>query len=101
LAILWSPEAEEDLFEIWTYVAREASDAIADSQLRTIHKACGTIEAWPGAGRTRQELSPGIRSFAVSPHVIFYEVAAEQIAIVRILHGRRDADVIFAEAFPS
>jgi len=35
-----SPEADEDLIEIWGYLAREASERVADRQLREIDAAC-------------------------------------------------------------
>ena len=33
---IWSPEAEQDLIDIWGYWANHASDAVADKQLREI-----------------------------------------------------------------
>jgi len=33
----------------------------------------------------------------VSPYVIFYRVGESSIDIVRVLHGRRDLDAIFAD----
>jgi toxin ParE1/3/4 len=46
-------------------------------------------------GRVRDELLPGLRSFAMPPYVIFYEVIDDGVAIVRVLHGARDADSQF------
>jgi toxin ParE1/3/4 len=40
---------------------------------------------------------PGLRSIAVSPHVVFYRVTAGVAEVVRVLDGRRDLDEIFAE----
>jgi toxin ParE1/3/4 len=46
-------------------------------------------------GRPRDELTPGLRSVLVHPHVIFYRVADERVEIVRVLHQRRDLEAIF------
>jgi toxin ParE1/3/4 len=39
----------------------------------------------------------GLRSVAVEPHVIFYRVTRSAVEIVRVLHGRRDVEAVFAE----
>ena len=96
LAVLWSPEAEEDLIVIWSYLADQASPQTADTQLNAIEDACTKLERWPYSGRQRDSLLPGLRSVLASPYVIFYRVRAEAIEIVRVLHGRRDLDAIFA-----
>jgi toxin ParE1/3/4 len=96
--LIWSPEARADLEEIRTYYAEVAGRQTADNIARKIADACGVIADYPLAGRARDELRPGIRSFAVRPHVIFYRVVADTPEIVRVLDGRRDIDAIFTEA---
>jgi plasmid stabilization system protein ParE len=32
-AVVWSPEAEQDLLDIWSYLAQAASFTVADDQL--------------------------------------------------------------------
>jgi toxin ParE1/3/4 len=93
----WSSEARVDLEEIWTYYAQVAGRQTADNIARKIADACNVISDHPLAGRARDELRPGIRSFAVRPHVIFYRLMADVPEIVRLLDGRRDIDAIFAE----
>jgi toxin ParE1/3/4 len=97
LPIVRSPEADEDLIEIWAYLAHEASDRVADNQLRDIEKACSTLKTWPYCGRKRDELLPSLRSIPVHPFVVFYRVGEDAVEIVRVLHGRRDIDSIFAK----
>jgi toxin ParE1/3/4 len=96
-SILWSPEAEEDLIDIWGYLAREATEEIADRQLNAIENACSTLEAWPLCGRPRDSLLPGMRSVPVHPYVIFYRARNETVEIVRVVDGRRDIDALFAQ----
>lgn len=92
-----SPEADEDLLEIWGYLAQEASARVADRQLREIDEACAMLKAWPYSGRKRDELIAGMRSVPVHPYILFYRIEAEAIEIIRILHGRRDIVSIFAD----
>jgi|ERR1700688_612319 len=94
---LWSPEAEQDLIEIWGYWANSASIDVADNQLRDIDRACERIEDWPLSGRARDELLSGLRSLPVQPNVIFYRVRGGGVEIVRVIDGRRDIDRVFAD----
>jgi toxin ParE1/3/4 len=52
------------------------------------------IEDHPFAGRARNEVRPGLRSFAATPHVIFYRVVNNPPEIVRVLDGRQDIEEI-------
>jgi toxin ParE1/3/4 len=90
-----SAEAISDLDEIWLHIAADnpdAADRVIDALYKTIRD---TLAMFPDAGRTRDELAPGLRSFPVGGHVIFYMPGAEAISIVRILHGARDLDDVF------
>jgi toxin ParE1/3/4 len=49
----------------------------------------------PLMGRSRDELAPGLRSFAFGRYVVFYEPLADGIDVVRVLHGARDIDANF------
>ena len=92
-----SPEADEDLIEIWGYLAHEASERVANRQLREIDAACARLKAWPYSGRSRDELLAGMRSVPIPPYAMFYRIQNDVVEIVRVLHGRRDIASIFAD----
>jgi toxin ParE1/3/4 len=94
--IIWSPEAHADLSEIWDYYVKIAGRHTADKIVREIGEACRLLEDHPFAGWARNEVRPGLRSMAATPHVIFYRVTNDVAEIVRVLDGRRDLDEIFA-----
>jgi len=94
--IIWSPTARIDLSQIWDYYAKLAGRNRADKIVREIERASRLIEDHPFGGRPRDEVRPGLRSISVAPYVIFYRVRNDVPEIVRILHGRRDLDEIFA-----
>jgi toxin ParE1/3/4 len=96
--IVWSADALTDLAEIWTYYAEAAGQWTADKIARDINEKCRFIEAYPFGGRARDEVRRGLRSIAETPYVVFYRVAEESTEIVRVLHGRRDIDEIFADS---
>ena len=95
--IAWSPEAEADLADIWNYYLEAAGHEVADAIVRAIGDACRMLEDHPLAGRTRDEISPELRSVLANPHVIFYRVTGDVAQIVRILDGRRDIEEIFSD----
>ena len=95
--VVWSPQAESDLLEIWEYLAREVSTEVADRRVRQIADACDQLQRFPFRGRPRDDLGPGLRSILSQPHLVFYRVARDHIEIVRILHGRRDIESVFGE----
>jgi toxin ParE1/3/4 len=96
VSAIWSPEAIADVDTIWSYYERVAGRNTAEKITREIDALVATIEAYPSAGRSRDELRPGMRSLAAKPHVLFYRVVNEIPQIVRILDGRQDIDEIFA-----
>jgi toxin ParE1/3/4 len=95
--VLWSAEALEDIDHLWDYYADVAGRANADRLLRQIAKIVITIEEFPSAGRSRDEIRAGLRSLAAGLHIIFYRLKQGRPEIVRVLDGRRDLDEIFSE----
>jgi toxin ParE1/3/4 len=93
---IWSPEAVLDLDETWTYYERVAGRNTAEKVVRDIGKVIAMIEEHPFAGRPRNELRSGFRSFAATPHVVFYRVINDVPEIIRILDSRRDIEEIFS-----
>jgi len=93
---VWSPEARADLDEIWSYYERVAGRRTAEKMARDIGAVVATIEAHPFSGRTRNELRPGFRSLAASPHIVFYRVVDDVPEIIRVLDGRQDLEEIFS-----
>jgi len=55
------------------------------------------LGGWPEAGRRREDIAPGVRSFPVKSYVIFYRQGAGQIQVLRVLHGRRDVPRLFRD----
>jgi toxin ParE1/3/4 len=81
--------AEQDLQEIWSYVAEDASPATADRLIDAIVRRFELVAEQPGMGRIRPEFGEGVRSFVVESNVIYYRHDGETL-IARVLHGRRD-----------
>ena len=88
--------AEQDLDEIWSYVAEHASPTIADRLIEAIIDRFELLTEQPRMGRLRLEFGAGVRSFTVENHVIYYRHDGD-VLIARVLHGRRDQAAAWSE----
>ena len=89
-----SEQAELDLIEIWTYLARDSLTA-ADNLIDQIETVCQLLTKSPLLGRARRELAPGLRSFSVGDYLVFYRPTKSGIVIARVLSGYRNLDKLF------
>ncbi len=90
-------KAEQDLDEIWLYIAKD-NIAAADKFLDEIGDGVQRLARVPLMGRARPELAPELRSFPVARYVIFYKPSPAAIEIVRVLHSARDTARLDFEA---
>jgi toxin ParE1/3/4 len=90
-----SPEADEDLAEIWLYIALDNVDA-ADRVLDSIQQKAKALLKHPELGRKREDLAPSLRSLVVGNYQLFYQISGKDIEIVRVLHGSRGIERIFS-----
>ena len=82
--------AEADLDEIWLYVAADGGVDIANRLIDDITDRIVLLGTQPNAGRLRDELAVGLRSFPVHRHIIYYRPERGHIVVARVLHGSRD-----------
>ncbi len=83
-------QAKADLKQIWKEIARGRDPATADRFAAAILDGCRKHAQFPETGQSREDLVAGLRSFPVSPYVVFFRRAEETIEVLRVLHGRRD-----------
>ena len=90
--------AEQDLAEIWSYIAEEASPTTADRLIDDIVHRFELLAEQPEMGRARPEFGRDVRSFAVENYVIYYRHEGDDVLVARILHGRRDQIAVWSES---
>ncbi len=90
-----SRAAIRDLEEIWAYIARDNQQA-ADRTLDGLFRKCAWLAETDGTGRRRDELLSGLLSLPVRRYVVFFVREQAELRIVRILHGARDLERVFA-----
>jgi plasmid stabilization system protein ParE len=89
----FTPQALNDLFEIWSYIAQDnptAADRVEDA----IHQACELLAASPLAGTVRKDLTSLPVRFWLVPqfpnYFIVYDPEAKPLEVIRILHRARN-----------
>ena len=64
---------------------------VADRFVDTLTKRFPMLEESPQAGRLRNDIESGVRSFPVGAYVIYYRPNPRTgIVIARVIHGSRD-----------
>lgn len=91
LPIVRTDRADEDLIEIWTYIAAYSPDA-ADRVVDAIERRWLQLENHPSSGRSRDDIAPGIRNLVAGQYLILYRISASSVEIIRVLHGKRKID---------
>lgn len=80
-------KVEEDLIEIWMYIAVDNPTA-ADKFLDQIDAKCVLLANNLGIG-LRSDIAPELRYFPVTSYLILYREINQGIEVVRVVHGAR------------
>jgi toxin ParE1/3/4 len=86
--------ARADLAEIWAFIAAD-SPAAAHRFIRRLTDRLEPLREFPGLGAPRDELAHGLRAVIYGNYAIYYRATNNEVIIVRVLHGARDARAIF------
>jgi toxin ParE1/3/4 len=92
--LIVSPQAEQDLVDIWIYIAQDNPDN-ADRFLDHLNEQALNLLVLPQQGKLRPELAQNLRSFPIAKYVLFYREQDSNIELVRVLHAARDLEALF------
>lgn len=96
--VVFSPEAQNDLFDLFDYITEQSSGERALAYLNRIEDVCLSLKTFPERGTRKDEVRPGLRIIGFERRVtIAFHVQSDRITILRILYGGRD----FSRAFPA
>ncbi|EMI21741.1 Plasmid stabilization system [Rhodopirellula maiorica SM1] len=84
-----APSAQQDLSDIYDYIARDKPIAAAN-WVEKIEEKCKLIAATPELGERRPEYGADIRSSVVGRYVIFFRPIENGIEVARVIAGDRD-----------
>jgi toxin ParE1/3/4 len=86
--IVRTARAEEDLIDIWTYVALD-DERPADHVLDALEKKTRLLANNPNIGRERPDIAAGLRSVVSGWYLILYRILGDEAEVVRYVHVRR------------
>jgi len=93
-----APRAKADLEEIAFYVFVESGSLeIANRLVDSITDRFVLLGTHPSAGRRRDDLRPGIRSFPVGSYLVLYRVEGNDVVVQRVVRGSRDLGTLLRE----
>lgn len=94
-------DAEEDLFDIYRYVAFNDSLERADKLIARLNRTCFSLQRLPLRGHIPPEMHDiGVSQFReirFKPYRIFYSMEARRVIIHCVLDGRRDMQTLLQE----
>jgi len=94
-------DAEDDLFDIYTYVALSDSPEQADRLFDDLKRACFSLRTLSLRGHIPPELQDiGVSQFReirFKPYRIFYSINRSTVTIHCVLDGRRDMQTLLQE----
>lgn len=83
-------EAQEDLDQIWLYLAEKASPATATRIEDEFFQTFALLTTQPGMGFQRPNLtSRPLRFWVMRDYLIVYAPEQDPLLIVAVIHGRR------------
>ena len=92
--VILKPEAGEDLFGIWAYIAPDNPD-VAQAFIDLINEKFSLLAENPLIGTESDELAPAIRAFPDERYIIFYRIINTGIEVIRVLHSARNINPNF------
>lgn len=92
MKLVVSDGAKADLKSISDYTMREWGARQRTRYLHLLRAAFKRLRRNPASGVARDDIARHYRSLPVESHVIYFRIFTNRVEIVRILHGRMDAE---------
>jgi toxin ParE1/3/4 len=99
-SLLLRPAAEADLFELYRPVReRSGHPETAIGYVRRVREWCEQLLTFPQAGRSRDDLRPGVRILAFERRVViaYMILPSGDIEIGRVFYGGRNYEALIRE----
>ena len=91
--VVLTPEAIEDILEIYAYILERDGEDRAEAILNRLEKTVCSLDRLPMRGKLPEDLVPfgnrKIREIQEAPWRIFYRPEGEEVFVLCVLDGRR------------
>ncbi|MBK9573912.1 MAG: type II toxin-antitoxin system RelE/ParE family toxin [Rhodoferax sp.] len=98
MASCFRPEAEEQLAQLYRYIAVAASPDIAARYTEAIISYCESLRVFPHRGIKRDDVRPGLRITHYRKRtVIAFEVDADKVSVIGVFYGGQDYETLLQD----
>jgi toxin ParE1/3/4 len=89
--VVFSPKAQDDLFELYDYIAEHGGRTIAISYIDRLEDFCLHFADFPERGTRRDDIRPGLRVIGFERRVaIAFHIEPSAVIIDRLFYGGCD-----------
>lgn len=96
--VVFSAEAQEQLVDLYRYIADAASPQIAQQYTDAIVSYCESLCTFPHRGTMRDDVRPGLRITNYKKRaVIAFDVDSDVVSIIGVFYGGQDYETVLQE----
>lgn len=96
--VVFTPEASQQLVDLYRYLAMSASSMIADNYTESLIQYCEGLSLFPYRGVSRSDIRQGVRITHFKKRtVIAFSVSESAVSILGVFHGGRDYGSLLSE----
>ena len=89
--VVFSPEAEEQLANLYRYIAEAATPDVAARYTEAIVSYCESLRTFPHRGAMRDDVRRGLRITNYKKRVVIaLDVGADLVSIIGVFYGGQD-----------
>lgn len=86
-SVVFVPEALEQLQQLFRYIAKAASTAVATRYTDAVVSYCESLTTFPERGIRRDDIRPGLRITHHQRTIIAFVVKPDRVVVFGIFHG--------------
>jgi toxin ParE1/3/4 len=96
-SVVFTPEAEAQIVDLYGYIAVEASPEIAARFTNGIVTYCESLSTFPNRGDRREDIRPGLRVTNYRKRVaIAFDIEESRVNILGIFYGGQDYESVLS-----
>lgn len=96
--VVFTPEAEAQLVELYVYIAAKASPEIAARFTDGIVTYCESLGTFPVRGNRRDDIRPGLRMTSYRKRVaVAFHLDEDRVNIIGVFYGGQDYEAALLE----
>jgi toxin ParE1/3/4 len=96
--VLFTPEAEDHLDQLYRYIAEAADAPVAARYVEAVIGYSEGLAEFPERGRARDDIRPGLRTTSDKKRrAIACAIREDTVVVLGIFHGGRDYEAILSE----